>query len=193
MIQLAFLAVALSASSDSSWRPAGNVDGFKVEARDVAGSPFEEVKVSSLVAQPLASLCDAVWGRDVKLDGRFKKRVVIRESDTDRWTYEQVRVPVVTDRDLVIHTQLVAAAQSGRCEVEFESATDPGYPRRSDHVRVGKVHGHWTLEPTSGGKVAMTYVIYSEPGGHLPAFLAKRGLRNAAVDFVKLILSRAGK
>ncbi len=193
MIQLALVAAALTASSESSWRPAGNVDGLKVEARNVAGSTFEELKVSSLIGKPLSSLCDAVWNQNAKLDGRFKKRVVIRESDTERWTYEQVRVPVVTDRDLVIHTHLISAAPTGRCEVEFESTTDPGYPKRNDHVRVGKVRGHWTLEPAAGGKTAMTYVIYSEPGGNVPAFLAERGLRNAAVDFVKVILARANK
>lgn len=194
MISLALVAAAaITASSDPGWRSAGHVDGLEIEARQVAGSSFEEVKVSSLLARPLGSLCDAVWGRDAKLGAPFKKRVVIRESDTERWTYEQVRVPVVADRDLVIHTELIAPASSGRCEVKFESTDDPGYPRRSDHVRVGRVRGHWTLEPAADGKVEMTYTIYSEPGGRIPPFLAVGGLRRAAVDFFRVILERAGR
>lgn len=185
------LAAALTLSSDGGWKPVGRLDGLELEVRPVVGSPFEEVKVSTLLAQPLPALCDAVWGRDAKVEKRFKKRVVIRENDTERWTYEQVRVPVLTDRDVVVHAQLVAAAPSGRCEVTFESTTDPGFPQRRDHVRVGAVRGRWILEPTDGG-VAMTYTNYSEPGGSVPAFLVVGGQRRAAVDFVKIILGRAG-
>lgn len=185
------LAAALTLASDGGWKPVGHLDGLELEVRRVAGSPFEELKVSAVLTQPLSALCDAVWGHDAKVEKRFKKRVVIRESETERWTYEQVRVPVLTDRDLVIHAQLLAAAPSGRCEVKFESTTDPDFPRRADHVRITAVRGHWTLEPTDGGKVAMTYTIYSEPGGSVPAFLAVGGQRSAAVDFVKIILGRA--
>ena len=167
------------------------VDGLTISARDVTGSNFEEVKVTTISPQPLAALCDAVWGRDAKVEGHFKKRVVIRESDSERWTYEQLKVPIVTDRDIVVHSQLVAAADTGRCEVLFETGTDPGFPTTRDHVRVTSLHGRWTLEPTADGKVAITYTVYSEPGGKIPAWMARGGHRDAALIFMKTILSRA--
>ena len=193
---LLFAAVVLisgEAPLEQPWRPARTIDGLKVEVRDVKGSPFEEVRVTAVSLHALSTLCDAVWGRDAKVEGHFKKRVVIRESDSDRWTYEQVRVPVVTDRDLIVHTQLLAPAQTGRCEVKFETGTDPGFPKINDHVRVGAVRGHWLLEPIADAKVEITYTVYSEPGGAIPAFLARNGQRQAAVEFMKTILSRAQK
>lgn len=185
-----FLTAVLAASP---WKAGRTIDGMKVELRDVKGSAFEEVKVSTVSALPLAALCDAVWGRDAKLEGDFKKRVVIRESEFERWTYEQVRVPLVADRDCVMHAQLVAPAQSGRCEVKFEDGSDPAFPPAPRHVRVGAVRGRWTLEPAAGGKTEVTYVVYSEPGGGVPAWLARGGQRDAAVAFMKTILARAGR
>ena len=197
MLTSGLLIIGVMVSGDvgtaAPWRAARTVDGLKVERRDVKNSAFEELKVSTQSTRPLAALCDAVWGRDAKVEGDFKKRVIIRETESDRWTYEQVHVPVVKDRDCVMHAQLLAAAGTGRCEVAFESGADPSWPRRNDHVRVGAVRGRWTLEPDADGKVAVTYVIYSEPGGGVPAWLARGGQVDAAVAFMKTILSRAGK
>ena len=189
----AIVVISSAATADERpWKPTRSVDGLQVEAREVDGSHFEEVKVTTRSPRSLESLCDAVWGRDAKVEGHFKKRVVIRESDTERWTYEQIRVPIVTDRDLVVHTRLIASAPTGRCEVIFEADTDPAYPKASDHIRVGAVRGRWTLEPTDDGKVEITYVVYSEPGGKIPGWLARGGNRDAALIFMKSILARAG-
>jgi hypothetical protein len=157
----------------------------------VHGSAFEEVKVTTQSGRPLTALCAAVWGRDAKVDGQFKKRVVIRESDTERWTYEQLKVPFLIDRDVVVHARLVGAAEGGRCEVLFEAATDAEYPETKAHVRVTTLRGRWTLEANADGKVDVTYVVYSEPGGKIPAWLSRGGQRDAAVDFMKRILARA--
>ncbi len=185
------LLTTLLLASGPEWKTVRAADGLTVEWRAVKDSAFEEVKVSTLSARPLGALCEAVWGKDAKVEGDFKKRVIIRESDSERWTYEQIRVPLVTDRDCVMHAQLIAPAQSGRCEVTFESGSDPAYPKAKGHVRVGAVRGRWTLEPADDGKVAITYVVYSEPGGAIPAFLARGGQRDAAVAFLKTILARA--
>lgn len=193
---LFFVAVILASSgalAEAQWKGSRTIDGLTLELRDVAGSPFEEIKVSTVSSRPLASLCDAVYGRDAKVEGDFKKRVVIRESDSERWTYEQIRVPLVPDRDLVMHTQLLAPATSGRCEVKFETATDPLFPRARGHVRVEAVRGHWLLEPVADGKVAVTYLMFSDPGGRIPAVLVRRGQRAAAISFMKTILARAGQ
>ena len=191
LLVAALLLVSSQTPEEPVWKVTRTVDGMTISARDVSGSNFEEVKVTTISAQPLASLCDAVWGHDAKVEGHFKKRVVIRESDSERWTYEQLKVPIVTDRDIVVHSQRVATADTGRCEVLFETGTDPAFPKTRDHVRVSSLRGRWTLDPTADGKVAVTYTVYSEPGGKIPAWLARGGHRDAAIIFMKTILSRA--
>lgn len=166
---------------------------MRVELRDVANSEFEEVRVTTSSALPLAALCQAVWGKDAKVEGDFKKRVVIRETDTERWTYEQVHVPLVMDRDCVMFVQQLAPVETGRCEVAFETRQDPGYPEIQDHVRIPLVRGRWNLALTTDGRTSIVYQIYSEPGGGLPALFARGGQRAAAVAFMKTILARAAR
>ena len=175
---------------------AAQTAGLKVELRPVAGSAFEEVRVSGRSSLGLEALCDAVWAKNQagkKPEGNFKKRVVISETATERWTYEQIRVPVVADRDYVIAVKLVQPATSGRCEVAFETRTHPKFPEVSDHVRIPSIRGNWTLTPAGAGQVDVSYVVFSDPGGSVPALFARKGQREAAVDFFKVILARAAR
>jgi hypothetical protein len=175
----------------SAWIYDRDVDGVKVEWREVDGSPFHEYRLTTDSALPLTKLCDAVWGKNAKITGDFKKRVVIKETDTERWTYEQVKVPLVTDRDCIMYVKLVTPAESGKCVVRFDTATHPDYPPDPSFVRVPAVRGYWLLEPLREGHVNVTYVIYSEPGGAVPALFARGGQRDAAIGFMKNILARA--
>jgi hypothetical protein len=184
---------AVPSFADQPWRPDRTVDGLKVEYREVERSPFHEYRVTTDSTLPLARLCAAVWGKNAKVSGDFKKRVVIRETDDERWTYEQVRVPVVKDRDCLMHVQLVVPAEAGHCEVKFETVTDPSYPPDPSFVRVPAVRGKWLLEPVRDGHVSVTYIVYSEPGGAVPALFARGGQRDAAVGFMKTILARASE
>jgi hypothetical protein len=192
---LLLLAAPLAASADAPWHTDKVEDGIKVEAREVSGSSFDELRLTTDSSANLSALCDAVWAKDVgnKAEGDFKKRVVIREDDRERWTYEQIRAPLVSDRDYVMRVTLLQPASTGQCEIAFETAKDPAYPPTHDHVRLTNVRGHWLLTPTPAGKVNITYQLFSDPGGSVPAFLAKGGQRSAAVDFFKTILARAQK
>ena len=188
------LTLLLVLSQTPGWREDRTVDGMKVELRAVAGSKFEEVRVSTTSSSSLGALCDAVWGKGLsnkKPEGEFKKRVVIKETEDERWTYEQIRVPVVADRDYVIHVQRLSDAPSGRCEIAFETREDPRFPPTADHVRIPAIRGKWRLVPNPAGRVDVSYVVYSDPGGSVPSLLARGGQRDAAVGFLKVILARA--
>lgn len=164
---------------------------MRVDVREVKGSSFEEVRVMTTSALPLKALCDAVWGKNQKASGDFLKRVVISETDRERWTYEQIRVPMITNRDCVMHVTLADTTDTNRCEVNFETAAHPDWPAAKDFVRLRAVRGHWSLQRQSDGNTAVTYTVFSDPGGTVPAFLTRGGQRDAAVSFMKTILARA--
>ncbi len=196
LLVLAFLALAVqpaAAEPQPAWRSDGKIDGMYVERRDVAGSSFDEIRVSTTSPLGLEALCDAVYPKrfDGKLEGRFKKRELLRETDTERWTYEQISVAVVSDRDYVMHVKLDQPASTGRCEISFETENRGTRPPAPGFVRIPNIRGHWSLAPTPDGKVSVRYEVYSDPGGGIPAFLARGGQRSAAVDFMKVILARA--
>ena len=77
----ALLSVAHAHAGSSEWRVQLCADGVTLAVREVQSSGFEEIKVTTDSALPLEALCDAVFGRDAKAAGDFKKRVVIRETE----------------------------------------------------------------------------------------------------------------
>jgi hypothetical protein len=186
-----FAGVAVADSP--SWRPDGTSNGMGVEKREVRGSSFDEFRVTTTSALDLQNVCDAIYAKG--LDGRsnvqFKRREILRLTDTERWVYEQIAVPWVSDRDYVMHTKLEQAPPSGRCEVSFETQDDPARPPVRGFVRIPVIRGHWSVAPMPDGHLAIAYQVFSDPGGGIPAFLASGGQRSAAVDFVKNVLARA--
>lgn len=195
MLGLALLLLTSSAAADPqpAWRPDGTTDGLVLERRAVQGSSFEEIRVSTASALTVDRLCDAMFnkGLDGRTNVRFKRREVLRQNDTERWTYEQIVVPWVSDRDYVMHTRLDQGPSTGRCEVSFETQNDPSRPPARGFVRIPCIRGHWSVTESADGRRSVVYQIFSDPGGGIPAFLASGAQRRAAVDFVKVVLARA--
>jgi hypothetical protein len=185
---------AAQADSAPEWHYDGTSDGVQIEHRSVAGSSFDELRLGLVSTLSLERLCEAIYPKVMSLapEPRFKKRELLRQTDNERWTYEQISVPVVSDRDYVMHAKLNQRAATGRCDVTFETVTDPSHPPNPGIVRIPIIRGHWLLAPTVDGRVLVRYEIFSEPGGGVPAFLAKGSQKSAAIDFMKIILSRAG-
>ncbi len=181
------------ADSAPAWRLDGVYDGVRVERRDVPGSSFDELRLSIFSSSDIQRLCDAVYPPrlSAKPERRFKQQVLLRETPTERWTYEQVSVPVFSDRDYVMHAKLEQPASSGHCSVAFQSEEDPAHPPVRGLVRIPVIRGHWDIFPVAPGKLSVQYRIFSEPGGGVPALLARGGQRSAAIDFMKIILARA--
>jgi hypothetical protein len=182
-----------AADAPPQWVPDGSTDGVRVERREVPGSHFDELRLSLFSRLSLQSLCDAIYPKEIAghPEKRFKKQELLRQTDNERWTYEQISVPVVSDRDYVMHVKLDQPASTGRCEVTFDTVEEPSRPPVKGFVRIPVIRGRWALMPVGDGRVAVLYEIFSEPGGGVPAFLAKGSQRSAAVDFMKIILSRA--
>jgi hypothetical protein len=193
-LSLGATARAVPADDGPPWHGDGLTDGVQVEHRDVPGSSFRELRLSLVTTVPVSQICEAVYPKvyPTTVEQRFKKRVLIRETATDRWTYEQISVPLVSDRDYVVHTKLEAPASTGQCSVSFVNAEDPAYPPTDGFVRIPVIRGRWDIFPIGDGKVSVQYRIFSEPGGGVPAFVSRGGQKSAAVDFMKIVLARAG-
>jgi hypothetical protein len=191
---LPLLLLAGSAAADASpWRPDGTVGGVQIERRDVPGSHFDELRLSLMSPLSLERLCAAIYPTvfSAAPEPRFKKRELLKETESERWTYEQISVPIVSDRDYVMHVKLNKPPSTGRCDVTFETVVDASRPPVPGFVRIPVIRGHWDLAPAGDGRMIVRYEIFSEPGGAVPAFLARGRQRSAAVDFMKIILARA--
>jgi hypothetical protein len=186
--RIAVVALALLptvAHAEDPWKSYSVKDGVTYERRAVSGSRFYEYRASTSVAAAPAAVLDAIWsGITEALPPTVKKRTVLQRSTTDFVVYDQIKTPVVSDRDAVLHIRKVIRGD-GTIEVRFETDNRVGPPPDPKYVRLPVVRGAWTIEPAPLGS-RLTYTCYSEPGGSIPAFLA----RGAQQDQVPLDVGR---
>jgi hypothetical protein len=180
-------------SAEPAYEKVDEADGITIEQRPVAGSKFVELRFTTTSDKTPKSLCAAVFG-----DGKFdpeepdlKARTVVSESEDERVTYDEITPPVVSNRDYVVRVR--RAWEGAACRLTFEAVTDVGPAPKDGWVRITKLKGFWRFEPDEGGKTRFTYVVFSDPGGSLPAFLVEGNRRKLGLRWVKMIEARGAK
>ena len=116
----------------------------------------------------------------------------MEEKGNERLTYDQISTPIVSDRDYTILSKRMENKATGLCQIFFDTKNDRGPPPPKGFVRIPLVYGSWTFEPASGG-TDITYFIYSDPGGSIPAFMAKGAQRKNARKWLDNLLVKAAK
>lgn len=188
-----FLLLSSVLAADAAYENAGAIDGVTIEQRAMPASKFVELRFTTLTDKTPRSLCDAAFG-DGKFDPKepdLKARTIVQESADERVTYEQITPPIVSNRDYVVRARRIVEGAS--CRMTFEAANELGPKSPDGWVRVSKLRGHWLFEPVEGGKTKLTYVVFTDPGGSIPAFLVEGNRKKLGVSWVKMIESRGSK
>lgn len=153
-----------------------------LSAREVKDSVFREYRVDSVQPYSVAQLCDGVF--ELATEGsakEIKQHKLLRESADVRVMYEQVSYPVVSTRDYAMTVARDPRVEGGRCRVRFRvtnGADAPPVPK--DVVRVEKIYGQWEFAPRPDGQSDVSYRIYSEPAGSVPAFIVHGAQKDTA-------------
>jgi hypothetical protein len=191
-VRLLLVAVMLSgavAHADEPWVELQTKNGVTYEKRAVSGSKWLEYRGTTTVPLSPQETVDQIWrGITESLPSTVKKREVLRKSDTEFVVYDQIKAPVVSDRDVTIRISKVV--RPDMIEVRFQSDEALGPPPASGYVRIPVVRGAWTLVPAPGGGTRLSYTCYSEPGGSIPAWLARGAQKDQVVLDVERILER---
>jgi hypothetical protein len=189
MIKESLAALLLSAAPD--FTKVEETDGVLIESRPVAGSSIVELRVTTTTSKTPGSLCDAAFG-----DGKFdpeepdlKSRKILSESENERVTYEQISPPVVANRDYAVRAKRIRTGDD-LCVMTFEAANEVAPSKPEGWVRITKLHGEWRFERSADGKTKVTYLIFSDPAGAIPAFMVEGSRRKIAQRWIKMILSR---
>lgn len=184
------LAAAGVAAADG-WTRLGVEDGIALEARDVPGSSLREVRATTRADVPPAALAAVVWDYDshASFVPHLRHAEVIRDAGDERVVYEQVDLPLLRDRDVVLRIRRETDAD-GTVDIRSTAVADEGPPASSRFVRIRTSAGHWRFAPAGGG-TDVTYVVRSDVGGAVPSFIADRAQREAVPDLVRAMIERA--
>lgn len=168
----------------NSWEAVYETDNLRVLKRDYDGSTLDEIKgvvrVKTSLNAVMALLKDAPFNRHwVYRSGGAR---ILKESGyAQAYVYGVVDAPLpMTDRDTVVRFDYQQNPATKEITVSITNA--PQFiALKEGFVRVPDMGGHWRLKPEAGGWVEVTYQVYGDPGGWIPAWLANR----AAVLSVK--------
>ena len=181
--------MAAPVAADEAWTAIAVKNGVTDERRAVAGSSFFEYRASTVMAASQQAVLSAIWTSITDSPPEtVKKRVVLGRTETQMLVYDQIETPMVTDRDVTIGIRKIVHEDTKVIEVKFDAMNSLGPPSDGKHVRIPIVRGAWTLVPSTGGGTQLTYVCYSDPGGSIPAILA-RGVqqRQIPLDFERVV------
>ena len=195
LVSMGLLGVLLGGApawASAVWDQVTEVAGMQVARRRLPGTGRYEVRVATVAPFPPQVIFETLWRHHEypEFVPYLKHLTILKESPTDKVLYEQITMPFVQDRDYTVKVTAEREPATGRMQVTFVSAPEDGPPPQAGYVRVTAIHGSWTLVPTRDGGTLVTYVVSSDPGGALPAWLVNRAQRHAAPALVKAMLDR---
>jgi len=187
------LLAGISLAADSEWAQLGERDGIVIERRSVDHSSIRELRLTGRSPVPPSALMATIWKHDeyAQFLPYLKRLDVLRDEGDAKLIYEQIRVPLVKDRDLTVRVTRTFSHHTGTYEVASLAVPNEGPPESHDYVRVRTSLARWWLAPAADGGTAVTYTIRTDAGGRLPAWIFDRIQKDAAVKILRAMLVRA--
>ena len=183
-----------SVSAAPEWEKVSDKGGVLVERRPVPGSSIYEVRATAQSPLLPAAIFETLWKHREypEFVPHLTRLDLLSDGDDEHITYEQVTVPLLTDRDYVVRLRKHVDTTAQRYEILFTSANDAGPPPDRQHVRVQRIQGSWIVEPSLDGKGSIVrYDVLTEPGGAIPAWITNHAQKEAVAALIHAVLKRA--
>ena len=161
------------ADASAGWKVHATKEGVTLERRAVAGSSYYEYRAVLDVAADPEQVAKLIWQGFRSGDMEtLKRREMLRDTENELLIYDQIKTPIVQDRDYVIEVKRIYRPDSRRTEFRCATVTGVGPAPAPGHVRIPIIRAGWMVEP-SGSGARITYYAYSEPGGYITALIAR--------------------
>lgn len=184
-------AATADASRELGWKSYKTKRGIEVFRRSVDGSRFYEYRATIESPLPPERIITDMWDNAmVKRAPMVKYRQIIRQLPDEIVLYDQLKTPVIADRDFTLLIRKVVDPVAHRYQMTFDTANHLGPPEDRKHVRITRIRGAWIVEANGKGGSRLTYRSFSEPGGSIPAFLIHGAQFDQVIWDVERILER---
>jgi hypothetical protein len=161
---------------NDGWRFVKDSSGVSLYSRTRAGTSLKEFKAVGEIDAPTRAVHTVIDDLDSYpsfMPYTTECRLIKRDGDS-LVTYQRLSPKIVGDRDFTLRIRKKSwPGQDGLVYLnEWEPANEFGPNEKPGVLRVKRNEGSWLLEPAGATKTRATYLIYTDSGGKLPAFLA---------------------
>jgi hypothetical protein len=182
-----------SVESGNGWQLATERNGVTIYSRPYPGSSFKEFKAVGEIAAATRVVSQVL--EDVDAYPKFMPymaecRLLGRGKD---WlhSYQRISPKICADRDFTLRTRITRDPAGLVYSNRWECANALGPPRKPGVVRVERCNGAWLLESAGAEKTRATYLIYTDIGGLIPAFVANHFSVRAIVEIFTAVRKQA--
>ncbi len=166
----------------TAWTHAVSRGGVDVYLRARPGEALPTFRAETVVEAPLEWVAAQVEDGDHHarwFHHTIESHVLQRDGDTF-WVYHHLySPPPVAHRDVVLRVHREATAQGLR--YRFEADRHPKAPPHADWIRMPRLDGVFELTREHPGRTRVLYRVRADPGGRLPPWMARRGVRDIAL------------
>ncbi len=184
-----------TSATQPAWKLVTTTQGVQVFNRPAPESDLRQAKAIAVLDAPL----DVVLGVITDLEN-YKdfmpytavSRVMHREDDAV-WFFTVLKLPFVGDRYYTIKLVSHPPEKPGDpFRVAWTLAQEHlGEPEGDDLVATPLNEGYWELLAVGERRVRVTYYVYTDPGGSLPAFIANIAQKQSVPKVIFAVRDRA--
>lgn len=162
--------------ASDGWTLSGESNGVTLYTRLRPGSPLKEFKAVAEIeaaAQTVHRVIDDIEAYTSFMPFMTECRLIKREGDSII-TYQRLSPKICCDRDYTLRIRETSwAGTNGLVYLNrWEPANELGPAEKKGVLRVKLCEGEWLLEPEGATRTRATYIVYTNSGGAIPAFIA---------------------
>jgi ribosome-associated toxin RatA of RatAB toxin-antitoxin module len=177
----------------AAWEPVTQDAAITVERRPAEGRVgLYELRITGHAKVTPEQMIDTLWKHEEyeQFVPRLKKLVILKHDGDEKLLYQQVKAPMIKDRDYVVRVRRLSDPAAHVYETVITNA-EGGPPENADHVRIKAIKARWTLSPATEGGTDVVYQIFVDPGESLPSWIVAIGQKSATPDVVRAMIKRA--
>jgi Polyketide cyclase / dehydrase and lipid transport len=177
----------------AEWVQINSNQNLTVYAKDRAGSSIKELRAVGVVDAPnwvVLNLLNEVADYPDFMPYTTKAQLLERRPH-GAVVYFRWDPPVIGARDVTVavtHTTTKRPDGKACYQLNWEPISSIGPPSAPGVIRITLDQGSWQLEPTGDGKkTTLTYDLFTDGGGGLPAFVINLANRQSVSDLFQAI------
>lgn len=179
------------------WRLREDVDAVRYFERAYPGSAIPEFRAEVRIRASLQQVMSVVtdFSTHPEWVHRLESTGVIRTVGfAEAYLYQVVDLPLIADRDMLVHGRIVPKTPGEHVVLELEAA--PDYcddktieaceaPKRSALVRVRQLSGTFDIRQVGPEWVEVSWRQHLDPGGAVPAWATRLMLKDVPIESLR--------